>query len=391
MTGHSRGSGRPGLSHVLILSAAVILGACDGRILARPVPTPPLAQATSALVASRPPDPQPVVIPRDDGPHDRLTEWWYDTGHLVAHDGRRFGFEYVVFRAERGDMPVAWASHLAVTDETGGRFRYDQRAQLGGSVSRPVMGGGFDLSMGGDMMPGFPAPDVRPWTMSGSEGRDRLAAQGVDRDGVPFGLELSLDTGARDPVLHDRDGYVDFGAAGGSYYYSRTRLEATGTLTIDGETVPVTGIAWFDHQWGDFIAVGSGGWDWFAANLDDGTDVTLSLVRDTDGGYPLAYGTLVRADGSVAHLPVDAFEVTVTERWTSPETGADYPAGWRIEIPGERLVMTLEPTVAAQELDTRRTTGVVYWEGSQRVTATRDAIALKGVGYVELTGYAPCC
>jgi predicted secreted hydrolase len=70
---------------------------------------------------------------------------------------------------------------------------------------------------------------------------------------------------------------------------------------------------------------------------------------------------------------------------------ADYPAGWRITIPGEALVIELLPTVAAQELDTRATTGVIYWEGSQVVTATRDGQPLAGEAYVELTGYAPCC
>ena len=91
----------------------------------------------------RPPDPQPVVLPRDDGPHDRLTEWWYYTGHLAAEDGRRFGFEYVVFRAERGGFPVTWASHLALTDETGGRFHYAQRAEIGPQVDRsPARRGG---------------------------------------------------------------------------------------------------------------------------------------------------------------------------------------------------------------------------------------------------------
>ncbi len=47
------------------------------------------------------------------------------------------------------------------------------------------------------------------------------------------------------------------------------------------------------------------------------------------------------------------------------------------------------PAVAAQELDTRPTSGVVYWEGSQRVTATRDGRPLGGEAYVELTGYGP--
>ena len=79
------------------------------------------------------PDPQPVVLPADDAPHHRLTEWWYDTGHLVAADGRHFGFEFVIFRAERGGFPVTWASHLALTDETGGTFRFAQRSDRNGT------------------------------------------------------------------------------------------------------------------------------------------------------------------------------------------------------------------------------------------------------------------
>ena len=166
-------------------------------------------------------------------------------------------------------------------------------------------------------------------------------------------------------------------------------MTASGTVTVDGATVPGTGEAWFYHQWCDFIAVGGGGWDWFAVNLDDGTDLTLSLVRDADGSDPLVYGTLVAADGTTRHLPREAFDVAVTGHWTSPRTGAAYPAGWQVTIQGERLVIELTPTVADQELDTRATTGVVYWEGSQHVAARRDGVPLGGQAYVELTGYAP--
>ncbi len=154
-------------------------------------------------------------------------------------------------------------------------------------------------------------------------------------------------------------------------------------------SIPVTGAGWFDHQWGDFIAVGAGGWDWFAVNLADGTDITLSLVRDTDGSYPMVYGTLVHPDGTTRHLTGGDFSVEVTDNWESPATGATYPAGWRITIPEVSLVIDLSPTVAGQELDTRATTGVVYWEGSQTVTATRVGEPLAGEAYVELTGYAP--
>ena len=251
---------------------------------------------------------------------------------------------------------------------------------------------GFDLSLvGGD--PQRPETFRQPpWAMAGSGGTDRLRASVPATEtagpGGGFGLDLLL-RATKPAALHDTDGWIDFDAAGSSYYYSRTAMTASGSLELDGTTLDVEGRAWFDHQWGDFIAVGGGGWDWFAVNLDDGTDLSLSLVRDADGSYPLIYGTLVDAAGVTRNLERDAFTLDVTDRWTSPQTGADYPAGWRIRVPDEDLTIDLQPTVAEQELDTRPTTGVVYWEGSQRVSATRDGEALGGEAYVELTGYAP--
>jgi predicted secreted hydrolase len=394
------------------LVLAFVLGACSsggGPILAKPTAArPSVAPPTAAPSAAH--DPLPVVLPRDDGPHDRLTEWWYYTGHLRAAGGARFGFEFVVFRAERGRFPTSWVSHLAITDETGDRFLYSQRLEVGTQADRsprrpdgaPT---GFELSLDPAepadptgttaMTPPAGSPKAQPpvWTMSGTGGHDHLSARLTGTEaalaGSPAGLGLDLAlTPTKPPGLLGTDGWIDFGPAGGSYYYSRTAMDATGSLTVDGQPLTVEGSAWFDHQWGDFISVGGGGWDWFALNLDDGTDLTLSLVRDADGTYPLIYGTVVAPDGTVRHLDRDAFNVQVTDRWLSPTTGADYPAGWTIRIPGDDLTITLEPTVADQELDTRATTGVVYWEGSQRVRATRHGASLRGEGYVELTGYA---
>ena len=336
----------------------------------------------------RPADPVPVVLPADDAAHDRLTEWWYDTGHLRAADGRRFGFEFVVFRAERGGFPVSWASHLALTDETGDAFPYAQRSEIGPQVDRSPRDG--------DRVRRVRVRGRRRWPDAVDDGRrrrPRRAARGGDgrrgRRGCVSGFGLDLQLTARKPAaLHDGDGWIDFGPAGGSYYFSRTDMAATGTVTLGDETFAVEGDAWFDHQWGDFISVGGGGWDWFAVNLDDGTDLTLSLVRAADGTYPLVYGTLVDADGTTTNLGADDFTVDVTDHWTSPTTGATYPAGWRVRIPAQGLDIGLRPTVAQQELDTRATTGVVYWEGSQVVTATRAGTPLGGQAYVELTGYA---
>jgi putative drug exporter of the RND superfamily len=380
---------------LLVAAAVLVLAACtpDGRLLSNDPPARPSPPAPSAT-PTRPPDPQPVQLPADEAPHDRLTEWWYYTGHLRTADERRFGFEFVIFRAERGSFPVTWASHLALTDEDGDRFMYDQRSEIGPQVDRGGLAGtaaGFDLSITGtDPLSEIiglgngatAAPGQTPWRMRGLLGRDQLTAAGTD-----FGLDLQLTATREQPVLHDGDGWVEFGPAGGSYYYSWPRMDATGTLVVDGQALAVDGSAWFDHQWGDFIAVGAGGWDWFAVNLDDGTDLTISQVRDADGSYPLIYGTLVEPGGDVRHLDADDLTVAITAHWTSPHTGTTYPAGWRIELPADELAIELTPTVADQELDTRPTTGVVYWEGSQVVRATRAGEPIGGDAYVELTGY----
>ncbi len=388
-------AGIAGLLAIAIVAVPLLAGctAAGAPILANAPAGHPLPPAATPA-PSVPADPQPVVLPRDDGPHDRLTEWWYDTGHLQAADGHRFGFEFVVFRAERGGFPVTWASHLALTDETAGTFRFAQRSEIGQQVDHSPANG-FDLSVAptsADSAGASLAFPPQSWTMTGGDGHDHLSAGAVADPASPthgqLGLDLRLDA-RKPPALHNRIGWIDFAVGGSSYYYSRTSMRARGTVIVDGRSYEVTGDAWFDHQWGDFITVGGGGWDWFAVNLVDGTDLTLSLVRNADGSYPLVYGTLVAPNGAATYLPREAFAVTSTGSWTSPATGAAYPAGWHVTLPSAGLAIDLTPTVADQELDTRATTGVVYWEGSQHVRATMAGRPLGGQAYVELTGYAP--
>ena len=321
------------------LAIVAFVGGCaGGPVLANPPAARPSPAATPAP-SLRPADPVPVVFPRDDAPHDRLTEWWYYTGHLRdTASGDRYGFEFVIFRAERGDFPVSWASHLAITDEAHGRFLFAQRAEIGPRSTSDRRDGG--LRPGARARSSRPPDADEPGLADDRGRRRRPAGRGDDAGRVDRGRARRGPRprppagGAKAPALHDRDGWIDFGPGGGSYYYSRTRMSATGTLTVDGRALAVEGEAWFDHQWGDFISVGGGGWDWFAVNLADGSDLTLSLVRDRAGGYPLVYGTYVDAAGSTTHLPADAFRVTVTGHWTSPRTGAVYPAGWHVEVPG---------------------------------------------------------
>jgi predicted secreted hydrolase len=163
-------------------------------------------------------------------------------------------------------------------------------------------------------------------------------------------------------------------------------------LTLDGERLAVEGIAWFDHQWGDFVSVG-GGWDWFAINLDDGTDITISVVFGPEGQGAAQSGTVVDPGGSVRYLRDQDFGLFATGVWASERSGRVYPMNWHIEIPSEGLLINLVRTLEDQELDARATTGVIYWEGSHSVSARRGEFpsltTLGGEAYVELTRYGP--
>ena len=143
------------------------------------------------------------------------------------------------------------------------------------------------------------------------------------------------------------------------------------------------GQAWFDHQWGDFRIDAFLGWDWVEMQFDDGEDLMLYLIRDEAGEFMTAEGAYVGADGRHRMLAGDDFELVATgATWESPETGAVYPAQWRVLVPSLDIDVLVTPLVADQEMDTRATTTIVYWEGAVEATGTRP-----GVGFVELTNY----
>jgi predicted secreted hydrolase len=156
----------------------------------------------------------------------------------------------------------------------------------------------------------------------------------------------------------------------------------------------VDGIAWFDHQWGDFVSVGAGGWDWFAVNLDDGTDLTISIVRDEHAHEVFRYGTLVGPSGKVVQMARENFSVADGFAfWDSPLSGRSYAISRSIVLDGGTTVIDLTATLREQELDTRATTGVIYWEGSQtvRVISVDERGNSSPIGggeaYVEITRY----
>ncbi len=337
-----------GLALVVLMLAA----ACGAEVTPlASAPTPSPRERTFA----------PIDLPADEAPHRNLSEWWYFTGRLNAGDRRTLGFEFVIFQAVRGGGPPAYAAHFAITDVAAGEMLFEERTALG-----PSTGPSDDLDL-----------CVDGW---------RLAFDGdrftVDAAMPGYVVNLAFDPAYR--AVEHNGGVLDFGELGWSYYYSYPRLSVTGRLTDAGGAVGVSGTAWFDHQWGDFISLTSGGWDWMSLRLDDGRDLMLTELWDERRRLVLAYATL-SGGGMPLHLTGDDFTTIPLDIWISPKTGTTYPAAWRVLIPVLGLDLLVQPVLADQELDTRRSTGSIYWEGLVDIMANGRSV---GYGYVELTGYA---
>ncbi len=304
---------------------------------------------------------------------DAKSEWWYYTGHLATASGRSYGFELTFFRALLPDGEDLDASHFALTDVTGGRFLYDEK------LHRPFPG-----------IAGADARDLRVYLESWEVRREKenhiLAA---NMPGAAIALALS----PRKPAaLNGRDGISRKGPRPDEYshYVTIPLLAARGTLRIGGREEEVEGTAWFDHEWGPGgLPEKLAGWDWFAIQLSDGTELMLYRLRQTDGSdSPFSSGTFFASDGTARPLGGSDFRVEAAGRWVSPATGAVYPSGWKLRVPSLALELSVAPSVKNQELVTRKSTRVTYWEGACSVAGTRGGRPVEGKSYVELTGYA---
>lgn len=339
-----------------------------------------------------------IEFPRDLGPHpDYQTEWWYYTGNLQTADGRRFGYQLTFFRralaapepapepqatdeatssAPTTEPPSAWRTkqvylaHFTISDVAGEAFYEHER------FSRGALG-----------LAGAQAEPYRVWLEDWSAeqvepGQVHLVAQASD-----VALDVVL-TETLPPILHGDGGLSVKGPEEGnaSYYYSLVQQETRGTVTVQGQSYTVAGLSWKDHEYStSALSPGAIGWDWFSLQLDNGAALMFFQIRREDGTLqPESNGTFIHPDGRTEPVTLEMWQMEVTDTWTSPQSEAEYPAGWRIRIPELDLMLEGAPLLADQELNV----STVYWEGAVQFAGTWQGQDVSATGYIELTGYA---
>jgi len=332
-----------------------------------------------------------LEFPKDHGAHPGYrTEWWYYTGNLVSESGDQYGFQLTFFRTQISPPgadkqwprpPSAWRTnqvylaHAAVSDIAGKQHLHAE------DVSRAALGmAGVDQSTQATKV------YLKSWSVQIEADSHLLKVDGTD-----FSYALNFKP-AKPPILHGESGYSLKGSTPerASCYYSFTRLVGQGSITIAGKTVPVTGTAWMDHEFSTApLEPGLKGWDWFSLQLSDQTEIMIFILRKQEGGWhPASSGTFIDRAGQARHLAASDFKVAVLDTWTSRQSKARYPSRWRMQIAPLSLDLTLTSNLPDQEMRTLGGTGVYYWEGSVSIKGLKADRAIKGLGYVELTGYA---
>ncbi len=323
-------------------------------------------------------------FPRDHGSHPEYKiEWWYYTGNLSTAEGARFGYQLTFFRIgvdPQPSNPSRWAvrdlfmTHLAITDIGERRFHFADRVNRAGI-------GWAGAETGG----------LRVWNQNWEakldvQGRHRLTAVHDD-----MSLNLMLTSG-KEPVIHGLQGLSQKGSDAGnaSHYYSLTRMPTRGELWVSGRRHVVEGFSWMDHEFGtSFLEKEQVGWDWFSLQLDDGSDWMLFQLRRADGTRDRhSSGTWVSENGSRHDIRAGEFALSPGAVWTSPSSGAHYPIVWNVNVLSHGLGLTVSAVLPNQELNTEKSTGVIYWEGAVEFTGTRQGKPVRGRGYLEMTGYA---
>lgn len=303
-----------------------------------------------------------LSFPQDHAAHPEFRiEWWYVTANLSDEKGTTYGIQWTLFRnaLRPGGAPEdqAWMAHAAVSTPNG--HLYGERFARGGIGQAGVTAEPFEAF-------------IDEWQMAGPNLNNiQITAQTAD-------FRYDLDLAADSPfVLQGNQGFSVKSEAGqASHYYSQPFFKISGTLTLPGGPVKVTGKAWLDREWSSQpLTATQTGWDWVSLHFDGGEKLMGYRLRDADGSV-YTVGTWINPDGTSEPLAPGALTMEATAE--STVESRKVPTTWDITLPDKQLSITAN----AAYPDSWMGTLVPYWEGPVQITGTHS-----GIGYLEMSGY----
>jgi predicted secreted hydrolase len=294
-----------------------------------------------------------IHFPRDEGAHPAFpVEWWYGHFGLTDSGGREYGAMVAYF--------TFGLRILSISDLTEGRFHHFASGSALHYVEQKL-----DLRWGRDH-----------WFRTDR----RYLSYKLESHGAGLGLDIAF-VSEKPPLLGSGSG-ISAWSGGDSYYYSCTRLKAKGWIEVEGQKLDVDGTGWMDHQWTN--SLGQGGWDWFAVQLDNNTELVFWRILNPDESVRSYDLTAMFSDNSVYHTRKIVLERL--DSWISPKSGKEYGVLWRVREQARGLDLVLRARHAQQEIRMFESLSIPtfhFWEGRTTISGYLDGEAVSGVGYSE--------
>jgi predicted secreted hydrolase len=169
-----------------------------------------------------------------------------------------------------------------------------------------------------------------------------------------------------------------------NYYYSLTRLAASGSVTIGGEKFAVSGCTWMDHEYGYFgTAAKPVKWILQDAQLDNGWTLsnyaTLGEVPPKLNQPTASFVTLQDPAGAMYFQ--NSVLTPVGRTWTSPISAITYFMQFKIDIPSFAAALNVSSLVDAQEFPMGLGAGV--YEGVAAASGTFAGQSVSGTAWNE--------
>jgi len=345
------------LKHYFITIILLITGLC-AQVSAQSWKTYPYQEPGSV-----------ILFPNDEGWHPaEALEWWYTTAHVTGQTtGKNYSFMLTYFY-EPVPPFIDGIRIFNIADETTGGFYTDTQpctyvlAQDRLDIKATV---GLNQEEWVTREDGF--GNLMPFEY-------HISAQSQ------YGsIDVMLNTTKR-PLMVGDDGFVYLAATDSSFYYSQTKVDVTGTLTLNSVTEQITGTAWIDRQYGEMTPLGGIVWEWFSYQLSNGMDLNVWNLFDDQDQVPdtSTYRFCsIYVDDSTSYTTTSFTLERLKFAWMT-DMQRCYSQQWRF------LDSNIDLTITTLFADQEVFLPFRFYEGSTSITGTVNGVSVTGVGFAEL-------
>ena len=313
-----------------------------------------------------------ISFPADEGRHPtQPVEWWYTSGHLTGtSSGKTYSFMLTYFYYPA--LNFDGFRILNLIDDATGKFYQDATPDNYSNIAT----GHLDIH-----------------ASVYKEGNE-VWSNKTDADGklIPFqykiqaasgnvGLDLNC-TSLKRPLILADSGYLDQGLNNYTFYYSQTRNDVSGKLTLNGVSEEVTGTSWIDRQYGNFNPWTGEKYEWFQVQLSNGMDLNVWNIFTAQNTIPNnnRYRILSAYVNDNTQYTTDDFKVERLGFNRMPDSAMCYSDKWRLSSEKNKIDLI----ITAKNKNSEVTWPFRFFEDATTIIGTVNGTAVTGVGFAEL-------